>query len=97
MKPTTRTKLITLFSTIDAGDFHEAFVLLKEARGRIATTNIATLAVGDVVEFDAGRNRGVLVGTISKLNRTTALVMVPPIGGGIPVRWKVGASLLRVK
>ena len=98
MKATTRTKLITILSTVESRDFKEVYVLVAEARKRLAQNLITTFKVGDQVSFDAGR-RGTLTGLIIKLNQTTAKVQIPRStslpDSFTPLTWRVAVVLLK--
>lgn len=95
MKATIRTKLITIFSTLNVEDFNEVISLVKEARDRMGQITINTLAVGDAVSFN-GRKFGVLKGHIIKINKTTAIVRLDSntLGFGYQT-WRVEASILK--
>ena len=72
----------------DLGAVIEAVKLRRSWLGR---NTIRKLVVGDVVEFDAGRGRGVHRGTVSKVNRTTVAVLVNGY-----TTWRVPANLVRM-
>ena len=90
MNATVRTKLISVLSELEAGDFADAYYLMREAHGRVSRATLNTIHVGSDVSFDAGRGRGYLTGKVIKINRTTVSVRVSS-----GVIWKVSGSLLK--
>jgi hypothetical protein len=85
-------------------DLKEAFEVLREetrlVRDRAAAKIRATgaIGVGMQVSFTNGRNGPTLTGIITKVNRTTASVLVnKSLGDGVhyPQTWRVGLAFLK--
>ena len=62
---------------------------IKARRGQIQTQIGGSYPIGDTVKFDA-RSRGIITGTISKINQKTIVVKTTMSG-----TWKVTPSLLK--
>ena len=63
---------------------------IKMARTFLQSVNIRTTVIGDTVEWDNSRGRGVMRGTVVKVNRKKVVVDV-----GNFQKWNVPANMIR--
>lgn len=75
---------------MNADELAQVIEAVKLRRTWLSRQTMRQIVVGDTVEFDAGRNRGMQRGRVTKVNRTTLAVLV----GGYTT-WRVPASLVR--
>ena len=80
---------ITAIRNMTNDEINQVVEAIKLQRTFNARQTARTLTVGDTVSFDA-RTRGVITGTVTKINRKTVIVNTPTQG-----KWKVTASILK--
>jgi uncharacterized protein YkvS len=81
---------ITAIRNMNNDEINQVVEAIKLQRTFNARTASRALSVGDTVEFDA-RTRGIITGTVEKINRKTVQVRCNRTQG----LWKVTASMLK--
>ena len=81
---------ITAIRNMTNDEINQVVEAIKLQRTFNARQTARTLTVGDTVSFDA-RTRGVITGTVTKINRKTVQVRCNRTQG----MWKVTASMLK--
>jgi len=83
------TRSVELIYQMDHDELNQVIEAIKLKRTHLARQASRSLMVGDTVSFDA-KTRGVITGTVTKVNRKTVQVRCNRTQG----LWKVTASML---
>jgi len=83
------TRSVELIYQMDHDELNQVIEAIKLKRTHLARQASRSLMVGDTVSFDA-KTRGVVTGTVTKVNRKTVQVRCNRTQG----LWKVTASML---
>ena len=82
--------LILQIRTLNNEQLNKVSEAVRDQRTWLTRDTARSLNVGDTVTFDA-KTRGVITGTVTKVNIKTVLVKCNRTG----LNWKVGAGLLK--